>query len=103
MDHVTKGNNKSSDIEQNTIISRTHSCALCFLLILQKCYKPLFKCQEPMQNNSIHKCIDIILQSSETQPQSHDRACRAIVHSFIHSFITWIYIVPLQGYYSEVL
>jgi len=23
--------------------------------------------------------------------------------SFIHSFITWIYIAPLQGYYSEAL
>ena len=23
--------------------------------------------------------------------------------SFIHSFIPWIYIVPLQGYYSEAL
>ena len=22
---------------------------------------------------------------------------------FIHSFITWIYIAPLQGYYSEAL
>ena len=25
------------------------------------------------------------------------------MHSFIHSFITEIYIAPLQGYYSEVL
>jgi len=22
---------------------------------------------------------------------------------FIHSFVTWIYIAPLQGYYSEAL
>src|SRR6218665_4074918 len=26
-----------------------------------------------------------------------------IMDKFIHSFITWIYIAPLQGYYSEAL
>src|SRR6218665_2463693 len=26
-----------------------------------------------------------------------------LIHSFIHSFITWIYTAPLQGYYSEAL
>jgi len=34
---------------------------------------------------------------------SHDLCAHAHTHRFIHSFITEIYIVPLQGYYSETL
>jgi len=26
-----------------------------------------------------------------------------VINIFIHTFITWIYIAPLQGYYSEEL
>ena len=100
----------------------TSCCVVILVPVNHSCYSTFISSSLEGSTRLARVPVPLVLQLTSLKTRRHDSLCfrrelkifnsstvnsvviRACMNSFwFYSFITWIYIVPLQSYYSEAL